>query len=259
MAVQHLLDLDRVDVLAAGDDHVLLAVDERQIAVLAELAQVASEEPAVPDCVAGRVFHLPIADEDVVAADDELADLTSRKVLTELVGDPEVDQQRRLPHGPSSVDDVLHRKPGASGAGLGHAEAFGELPPLVLEELDHRDRAWRAAGDAVPHLGGVVGVEIGHLGKRGPHRRDHELHGRLVVLHLLERVCRNEGRQDDDLATEVKQREGVDREPADVEERRRRDGGVVFRDSGRHRHDVDVVGLDVVVREHRALGAACRA
>jgi hypothetical protein len=38
---QHLLDLARVDVVAAADDEVLLAVDDEEVAVLVHVGQVA--------------------------------------------------------------------------------------------------------------------------------------------------------------------------------------------------------------------------
>ena len=45
--VEHLLDLARVDVVAAADDQVLLAVDDEEVAVLVHLGHVAGAEPAV--------------------------------------------------------------------------------------------------------------------------------------------------------------------------------------------------------------------
>ena len=45
--VQRLLHLARVHVVAAADDHLLLAVDEKQVAVVVDVADVAGGEPAV--------------------------------------------------------------------------------------------------------------------------------------------------------------------------------------------------------------------
>jgi hypothetical protein len=47
--VEDLLDLARVDVVAAADDHVLLAVDDEEVAVLVDAGHVARVEPAVLD------------------------------------------------------------------------------------------------------------------------------------------------------------------------------------------------------------------
>src|SRR5215210_978950 len=74
--VQHLLDLARVDVVAATDDQVLLAVDDEEVAVLVHLGHVARAEPALlRDGLLVRVVTVPVALHDVVAADHDLADL----------------------------------------------------------------------------------------------------------------------------------------------------------------------------------------
>src|SRR3954447_17209715 len=49
MLVEDLLDLARIDVVAAADDHVLLAIDDEEVAVLVDLGHVAGVEPAVLD------------------------------------------------------------------------------------------------------------------------------------------------------------------------------------------------------------------
>ena len=49
MAREHVLDLERVDVLAARDDHVVEPAVEPEVAVLVEPADVAGVVPAVAD------------------------------------------------------------------------------------------------------------------------------------------------------------------------------------------------------------------
>ena len=79
VAEQHVLDLGAVDVLAAGDDHVLGPVDEVHVAVVVHVAEVAGVVPAV-DERGGRLLGLvPVADHDVLAPDDHLADLAGRQ------------------------------------------------------------------------------------------------------------------------------------------------------------------------------------
>ncbi len=76
MGVDRLLDLDAGDVLAAADDDVLLAVDDEQIAVLVEIAEVAGEEIAVGAHRRGRRFGIvPIAEEIADRADRDFAGL----------------------------------------------------------------------------------------------------------------------------------------------------------------------------------------
>src|SRR3954468_7997180 len=61
MGGEGVLHLDRVDVLAAGHDHVVDAVDELEVAVLVESAEVAGEVPAVAEHLRGRVRVVPVA------------------------------------------------------------------------------------------------------------------------------------------------------------------------------------------------------
>jgi hypothetical protein len=59
--VQHLLDLARVDVVAAADDEVLLAVDDEQVAVVVGVAEVAGVEPAVLERLRRRLGLVVVA------------------------------------------------------------------------------------------------------------------------------------------------------------------------------------------------------
>ena len=78
VAQQHRLDLERVDVLAARDDHVLGAVDHGEVAVLVGGDDVAGAVPAVDQGLGGRVGALPVAEHDVRPADPQLAGLAGR-------------------------------------------------------------------------------------------------------------------------------------------------------------------------------------
>ena len=72
---ERVLHVDRRDVLAAADDHVLRAVLDQDVARLVERRHVARVEPAVADRGRRRVRVAVVADHDRVAADDDLADL----------------------------------------------------------------------------------------------------------------------------------------------------------------------------------------
>ena len=73
-AHEEFLDLARVDVLAAADDHVLDAAGDAHVAVLVHGAQVAGMQPAVRADGAGRLFgHIVVALHDVVAAAADFA------------------------------------------------------------------------------------------------------------------------------------------------------------------------------------------
>ena len=61
VGVHRLLDVDRVDVVPAGDDHVLQPVDDEEEAALVEVADVAGAEHAVDRELARLLRELPVA------------------------------------------------------------------------------------------------------------------------------------------------------------------------------------------------------
>ena len=73
--VDHGLDLAGVDVLATADDHVLGPVDEHQVTVLVEPADVTGVQPAVDDRRRGLLGPVEVATHDVRALDHDLAGL----------------------------------------------------------------------------------------------------------------------------------------------------------------------------------------
>ena len=75
-----LLDLDAVDVLAAADDHVLLAVGDEEEALVVEVADVAGVQPAVGiDRLGGGLGLVPVAGHEDRAGDAHLAGLARRR------------------------------------------------------------------------------------------------------------------------------------------------------------------------------------
>src|SRR5262249_19876098 len=92
---QYRLDLRRVDVLAARDDQVVAAVDDVQVPLMVQVAQVAGVQPAVPECARGLVRAIDVAGGDHRATDENLADLAGRRWLAVSI-DPELGWQERL-------------------------------------------------------------------------------------------------------------------------------------------------------------------
>ena len=78
---QDVLHLGAVDVLAAGDDHVLLAVDDVDVAVLVLPHQVTGMEPAAAERLGGLLGLVPVPLHHQRAAVDDLADLAARDVV----------------------------------------------------------------------------------------------------------------------------------------------------------------------------------
>jgi hypothetical protein len=78
--VDQAFDLFGIDVIAARDHQILVAPDDAQIAVIADLAQIAGdEEPVLAEFRGGLFRHLPIALKDVGAAHLDGADLALRQ------------------------------------------------------------------------------------------------------------------------------------------------------------------------------------
>src|SRR5437660_2608101 len=72
MLIEAVLHLDRGDVLAAGDDHVLLPVGDHDVGIFG-VAAVAGVEPAVRQRLGGLLGLVPVALEDVVGPREDLA------------------------------------------------------------------------------------------------------------------------------------------------------------------------------------------
>ena len=98
MGEQHVLDLARVDVLAAADDHVLEPAVDAQVAALVHGAEVAGVQPALGvDGGGGRLGHLEVAVHRLVAAGAELALLArGQRLAGDRVGDLHLDLRERL-------------------------------------------------------------------------------------------------------------------------------------------------------------------
>ena len=90
MLVEDLLDLTGVDVEAAPDDEVLLAVDDVVVAVVVHPGHVAGLEPAVDEGGGRLVGLVPVALHDIVTPDGDLAVLAGSHVAPVVVDQPEL-------------------------------------------------------------------------------------------------------------------------------------------------------------------------
>ena len=85
---QQALDLGRVGVEAAGDEHVLLAVGDPDVAALVHRADVAGVQPSVGVDRLGRLLRvLEVPAHHVVAAHHDLAGLAARHLAAVVVDD----------------------------------------------------------------------------------------------------------------------------------------------------------------------------
>ena len=179
------LDLERVDVLAARDDHVLRAVDEVEVAVLVGGDDVAGAVPAVDERLGGRVRAVPVAEHDVRPADPQLARLALRPPHLGLDA-----RHRRADRGeaPAAAAVVLGREVGDGRRGLGHPVELGDV--AVRQPLEHaalelgRDR--RGGVLDVPQRREVGGVGARRVEQHREHRRHEHGVGDPLALDRLE-------------------------------------------------------------------------
>jgi len=73
---QHVLDLARKDVEPAGDDHVLLAVEDEHVAALVRARDIAGMQPAVLQGFRGLLRPLPVSGHHMRRAHADLAGLS---------------------------------------------------------------------------------------------------------------------------------------------------------------------------------------
>ena len=126
---QGVLDLGAVDVLAAGDDHVLLAVDHVQEALLVRADQVTGMEPAAAERLGRGLGVLPVPGHGRRAAVDDLADLAGRDVLHVVVDDPGRHDAHRLADRADLAERVRAGQRAGDRRHLGLAEHGDVVPP----------------------------------------------------------------------------------------------------------------------------------
>ena len=108
MREEHVLDDAGIHVLAAGDDHVLDAVLDEQVAVVIDAPDVAGVQPSVGERLRGLVRALPIAAHQLRAAREDLAGFSSRPRRIACVGHSQLG--RRRPVGlPTAAAQVASR------------------------------------------------------------------------------------------------------------------------------------------------------
>ncbi len=145
MAVEEFLDLARIDVLAAADDHVLDPPDDVAVALLVDGADVAGVHPAVGVDRLGRPLRIvPVAEHHRIAAGAELARLPARDGAALRVD--HLDLQVRLhaaDGGHPPLERIVQGALEADRAGLGHAVGDGHAGHVhpVHHMLHHLDRA----------------------------------------------------------------------------------------------------------------------
>ena len=261
--VEELLELLRVDVLSAADNHVLQAARYLVVAVGRAAGEVSRVEPAVfVDGRGGRLGHLVVALHYIVAARDELAVNIVGHFLVRLgVYYAAFDfRQRvadRLDAHLERISRVAHR---AARRGLGLSVDYDDfLHVHLVDDVAHlRYRAGASSHDSRAHVGEVRLCEVLMLHHRDEHRRHAVEAGDVLLVDAGERGLRREVRQRRERRA-VRHRGRHREHHAEAVEHRHLYHHAVL---GREVHavaDAFAVVDDVVVREHDALREAGRA
>ncbi len=80
MFEKHLFDIPGINVEAAGDDHIFLAINDVEIAVFVHFCDIAGVQPPVGEGFRGGVGAVPITLHDLGALDQEFTGFTHRNV-----------------------------------------------------------------------------------------------------------------------------------------------------------------------------------
>ena len=260
VGVEELLDLARVDVLAAADHHVLDAADDVAVALVVDHREVTGVHPAAGvDRFLGLGLVVPVAEHHRVAAGAQLARLAARHDAALVVDDLHL--QVRLDAadgGHAAVDGVVGAALEAHRRGLGHAVGDGHLGHVHLADhpLHDLDRA-RAAGHDACAQAGEIEVGKARMIERGDEHRRHAIEaGAFLLRHRLQHRQRLEGLGRVDHGGAVGEAAEVAHHHAEAVVQRHRDAHAVARHQLDRLADEEAVVEDVVVRQRRALGVA---
>ena len=138
--IDPLLDFLGIDVEAAGDDQVLRAADDADVAVREDLAHVAGAEPAVGrELLACLLGHPPIAAEDVRPLDLDAADALRRDRCVVVADDAHRHAGQRRTDG--AGDPLAGERVRRVHPGLRHAVALEDRVPRAPLGIRRRCRA----------------------------------------------------------------------------------------------------------------------
>ena len=216
VAHEEALDLNRVQVLTAGDDDVLLAVHQIVEAFLVLARHVAGVEPALLDRFLGGLRILVVLLHDARALDAELADLSLRHRIVILVHDLALPAEARDADG-ADLADVLDAEVHAAGAG-GLGETVVRVVLVVREVLqpvpdEARRHRLRADVHEAPLAQAVVlQIQLSGIQRRqdilGPRHQEPD-DGAAFIRYGAENDLRRVSLQDDAAASRVEGAEPV--------------------------------------------------
>ncbi|CAM2152554.1 hypothetical protein PT2222_280121 [Paraburkholderia tropica] len=263
----HVLDFVRINVEARHQNHVLLAVDELDIATRIHHADVARLEVAVGGHDLRRFFRtLPVTRHHLRSANADLARFADRQFVAVVVANRDFRGRQRQPD--------RARVLGGRGRVAGHARrCFGQpitfdnrrlraLVPALRNRFLHR----HAAAVRDQQMREVELVEIGMIENRVIERVDRRERRNRIAVQFLDHArdvarIRNQDRE----AARAHRQQAADGEREHVIERQRRDrdrlhAGRQTRERGLGpRRRLQDVGDQIAVQQRRALRYAGRA
>src|SRR5690606_10312761 len=261
VAHDRVLHVIGIDVEPGDQNHVLLAVDQLEEAVLVDHTDVAGLQPAVRgQHFRGVLGTLPVAEHDLWAADPQLTGLAGGQLVAVVINDLHLGVYYRLTDEAFLIGRVRgggdhHRR------GLGHAEAFTDHSTGALEPAlgdSHVQR--RAAGVDPFQVTEIQAVEFGVRHQRHEQGVDAGQQGDPMPLHVGNHAVQVAGIGDQHAVEAGKDRgQAVRGKGEDMVQRQRRHPRFVAVLDFTRLDDADRlqdVAQQVAVGEHRALGDA---
>src|SRR5580692_6800667 len=156
--VDDALDLGGGDVLAAGDDHVLLAVGEIEKAFVVEVTDVAGAEPVSEEGGLRLLRVLPVAARHLRSAQADFAVLAGGQAVAVIVADLDLDMGEGAPRGANLLDlsPCFHERVAADAFGQPIAVDVTRVLEQAGEGANARLRRPLAAADHPFQAGDVV-------------------------------------------------------------------------------------------------------
>src|SRR5713101_7836263 len=138
--VEHVLDLGRINVFAAGNVHVLPAIHDVIKTFLVDPRGIAGMEPAVGEGGRVGVRPVPVTGRDVRPPNPEFAELADADVSAVRPDDPHFGMQHRLAGGACLARGILSIERHDRRTGLGHAVTLLQRDATLLPHFQKRHR-----------------------------------------------------------------------------------------------------------------------
>ncbi len=135
-----ILHLGRVNVLSSGDEHVLLAFHNVEVAVLVHSGQVARVKPPACKCLFCGLRPVPVTLHHVRATHDQLSNLAHRHIVHVMVDHTSLQVKNGPADGAGLLEGEILAQSGYAGRSLAHAEALLEYYAclVILSDQVHR-------------------------------------------------------------------------------------------------------------------------